>query len=127
MTTNADKEDNVRIIGILAIVFCIIPIIGLILGIIATQKGRNGKSAFAVRAGWIGIILSLILAGVFSYWRYETIVKEKRYQECVKRADILPTPVLSDNPQLVMLDKDYQDNYYKPGGGRDTAISFCNQ
>ncbi len=67
MSINEEKEANARIFGIFSIVFSIIPILGLILGVIATQKGRNGISKFAIRAGYIGIaVSSAVFIAVFT-------------------------------------------------------------
>lgn len=87
MKENSESESNSRIFGIMAIVFSFIPLIGLTLGIIATQKGRGGKSGFAVKTGWIGIVLSLVLATGFGYWKFHTIKQDEKqatYESCIK-------------------------------------------
>lgn len=127
-------EDNARIFGILSLVFCFIPLVGLVLGIIATQKGRNGKSSFAVTTGWIGIVLSITIAVVVGVWRYNVIRDNEksahataRYNECVRKANIVPAPSSVNDPQIQALDKNYRDTYYNPGGGRDLSLQLCEE
>lgn len=74
------KEANARITGILSIVFAFIPIVGLVLGIIATQKGR-GVSDFAVNAGKVGIALSVVLVIIFALWRFND--QRSSFDQCV--------------------------------------------
>ncbi len=86
-TDDSEAENNARIFGILSLVFSFIPVVGLTLGIIATQKGRNDRSSFAVTAGWIGILLSLVIAGLFGYWQYTSMrsnEKYVRYEKCIQ-------------------------------------------
>jgi hypothetical protein len=92
MSTRAfdtSKESNARILGIFSVIFSIVPIVGLILGIIATQKGRRGVSSFAIKAGWIGIGLSVIFAISFGLYKYNTQQKAERtrvYAKCLEDA-----------------------------------------
>lgn len=84
---SSNNESNARIFGLLSIVFCLIPLIGIVFGIVATQKGRNGVSSFAIKAGWTGIILSIVVAALVGYWKYEAIKMDERrakYESCIQ-------------------------------------------
>jgi len=92
MTNHAEKKiESARTLGIISVCLFIIPLAGIILGILAIVKAKpytknHKKADTAARLGWIGITLSVIVwicLSALSIYTYNTNKQRQLEQQQV--------------------------------------------